>query len=154
MNHESFSPPEHAWAVNDANVQSYRAFGVTSQSLLLVCGVVAAASSLAEWAVCGLAAIGLAQLLLVWCQPVWARVKIVDYYKLQCGLTEAEQRQFQRSCREAEYVRDPVARARANEALGRPGLSWLRETRRRFDVLLPLMYATAWAVVIGARLAK
>jgi len=149
---DPFRRPEEAWPVYEANVQQYRVIGITSQSFLLTVGSIAFGSAaLTKWAFLLIASLGLLHIWFLWCQPVWARVKIVDYFKFQVPLAEGDQRAFQGNHSEHDYVHDGAKRATANAALGKPELQWLRETRRRFDVLMPLVYALVWLVLLNAK---
>lgn len=140
-----------AWQIYESNVQQYRGLSVTVQSFFLTVGSLVATSSrdgIAAVSVMTLVAlVGLFHLVYVWHLPLRARHKIVDYYKFQidCGLDNDQIAELEAMCSPDRYVTDSQMRTKVNtEVFCKPQLKVFRQTRLKFDVVVPGLYALIW----------
>ena len=81
----------------------------------------------------------------MWVPVVYSRSKIVDYYKFQ---TDESIRTTVEKVTEQEYVKNKEKRNKINNEIGR---SNFRSTRKKVDIILPIMYTLIWFTLITAR---
>ncbi len=134
------------WSINESLLQSYRSIFMTSQSFLLAVGAIVSGKSLVVFL--AMFAVGLLAIWVVWFPVVRARHRIVDYYKFRDSLSQSVQSEV---CSEKEYVHDANLRRKANELFGIK-TNW-RPTRRKMDLLMPLLFSFVWGVLLAYELA-
>ena len=129
------------WSINETLLQSYRSIFVPSQSFLLAVGaIVSGRNSLVLYTT---AAISLVMIWIIWFPVVRSRHRIVDYYKYGVMLSETARSEL---CTEKEYVHDDKLRKKANMLFGIDS-NW-RSTRKKLDLLTPLLVTSLWVVLI------
>ena len=138
------------WAVYESNVQQYRVISATVQSFLLAVGSIwfSAVKPPPSYLLAMILFLGIAHILVVWVPVVHARIRIVDYYKGQLTLSEAVRAEIAAKCTEKEYeanpsLRDEIAKLYFDKDLQSP----VRDTRFKFDVLVPIGYALIWLLM-------
>lgn len=142
------------WQVYENNVQQYRILCVTVQSFFLAVGSLIATSSRDEFAAVAVmtivAIIGVVHLYFIWHLTLRARHKIVDYYKYQIDSELNEQNiiELKEICSQNEYVKNDEMRKRINfDYFNQTDLRVFRETRKKFDIFVPVLYAVIWFVL-------
>ncbi len=141
------------WGVFESNVQQYRTLGATVQSFFLAVGSLIATSAQDEppaLVMTAVSIIGIFHLYYIWFLPLRARHKIVDYYKFQieCGLDDAKIAQLESFCGQEEYVNNEAKRRSVNkDYFGKPDLKVFRQTRLKFDKVVPTLYGLIWGVL-------
>ena len=137
------------WAVYETNVQQYRVLSATVQSFLLTIGSILFT---AQPAVPGsllmfVFAVGIVHAIYVWPSVVFARIKVVDYYKFQhdLRLSDEVRGQLSKECDEKQYVNDRVLRELVNRKYFNSKVkSVWRLTRVKLDLFVPGTYALVW----------
>jgi hypothetical protein len=137
------------WAIYEANVQQYRVISATVQSFLLTIGSIlfTSSSNVPALLLTTIFVIGLAHILWIWIPIVYARHKIVDYYKFQhdCKLSEDERTALEKTCGESEYVVSVEKRKQVNkDFFKKADLKVWRLTRVKLDLIVPTAYAICW----------
>jgi hypothetical protein len=139
---------ERMWDANERLLQSYRLIFISSQSFMLAVGALFWGKSLFVLVATALISLGIVWG--VWVPVVFARHRIVDYYKHASRLTEPQRQQL---CSEAEYVSNARSRGQANELLNiRNNLGI---TRIKIDIVIPAAITLVWVIfVTSAYLAR
>ena len=137
------------WAVYEANVQQYRVLSATVQSFLLAIGSILFTTSkpVPGLLLMLIVALGVGHIAWVWIPVVFARHKIIDYYKFQhdLKLTPDTRAELERLCSEKQYGNDPVLRREVNaKYFGNAQLKVWRPTRVKLDIAVPLAYVAFW----------
>ena len=137
------------WAVYEANVQQYRVLSATVQSFLLAIGSILFTTSkpVPGFLLMLIVALGVGHIAWVWVPIVFARHKVIDYYKFQHDrkLTPETRLELERLCTEKQYIRDRTLRRLVNERyFGDANLRVWRPTRVKLDVVVPLAYVAFW----------
>lgn len=142
--------PGQNWAVYEANVQQYRVLSATVQSFLLTVGSIffTSSQSVPGLLLMMIFALGVAHVLWIWIPVVYARHKVVDYYKFQHDrrLSEEDRLRLASMCTEKQYVKSARLRRQVNaEFFGDDEIRVWRLTRIKFDLVVPLAYVAFWA---------
>lgn len=136
------------WGIYEANVQQYRVISATVQSFLLTIGsILFTASNVPASLQLMIFCIGLVHIVWIWIPIVYARNKIVDYYKFQhdCNLSEDERIALKKACDENEYVTSANKRRLVNkDFFNKADLTVWRLTRIKLDLIVPAAYAICW----------
>lgn len=137
------------WAIYEANVQQYRVLSATVQSFLLAIGSIlfTASKPVPPLLLMLVVALGLGHIFWIWIPIVYARHKVVDYYKFQYdrNLAPEVRAELRALCTEKQYIEDPLRRRTVNETyFGDAKLKVWRETRMKLDLFVPLAYASLW----------
>lgn len=138
MNHET------AWATYEANVQAYRGSFNSTQSILLAFGALVYSQSNTNifTLIC---AISLIQIWWIWFRVIRSRIFIVDYHKIfidQKYITPSPEDKIG----EKEYVKNSAARKKFNED-AKMDTNW-RQSRKKMDIYLPIMYTVLWLIML------
>ena len=129
------------WAVNESLLQAYRSTFISSQSFFLAVGAIFSGKN--PTLVYVTAAVGLFVIGAIWWPVVFARHRIVDYYKFSARLDPA---QLATLCSEDDYVNNAGLRAQANAAFGIK--KNLRRTRWKLDVAMPALFTVVWLTLL------
>jgi hypothetical protein len=132
---------ERMWSANERLLQSYRLIFILSQTFML--GVGALFWGVSWIVLCLVGGISVCIIWGVWVPVVFARHRIVDYYKHACTLTDTE---FGSLCTEAEYVSNADSRRKANELFKIHGN--LGVTRLKLDIIVPSALSLLWVVFV------
>jgi hypothetical protein len=137
------------WTIYEANVQQYRVLSATVQSFLLTIGSILFTSTqpVPGLLLMMIFGIGVLHVLWVWVPVVYARHKVIDYYKFQhdCNLTEEQRAQLANVCTEKQYVKLRDLRKPVNkEYFNNSNLSVWRLTRVKLDLAVPIAYVVFW----------
>jgi len=128
------------WNVNETLLQSYRSIFISSQSFLLAVGVILLDKS--DLILLFISILSLVMIWVVWFPVVVSRHKIVDFYKYQAKYPDKII-----DCREEVYVHDLNKRKQVN-AVFELKTNW-RETRKKLDLYLPIMFSLVWILLGG-----
>jgi hypothetical protein len=129
------------WSANERLLQSYRSIFISSQTFMLAVGALFWGKS---WIVlCVVGGISVCVIWAVWVPVVFARHKIVDYYKHACSLTESQRESL---CTETVYVRNADSRRKTNELFDIR--SNLGVTRLKIDIVVPASLTLLWIVFV------
>lgn len=134
---------ERMWEANERLLQTYRLIFIPSQSFMLAVGAIVWGKSLFVLVGVGLISVGIIWGL--WVPIVFARHKLVDYYKHASVLTEPQRSTL---CSEADYVKNPVQRCKANEQL--KIRSNLGVTRIKIDIVIPASFTLIWLIFVAS----
>ena len=129
------------WHNNENLLQSYRQIFVGSQAFMLAVGAILF-STADDWLLVLIAVLAAVIIWYIWFLVVLARHKAVDYHKyitLNGGVSDGV-------CSEDDYINNKELRIRTNEILGIP-THW-RPTRKKIDLYLPVIYSTAWVLLV------
>jgi hypothetical protein len=148
MNKESL---ENRWATYESNVQQYRVLSATVQSFLLAVGSILYTQNGVPNALLFLVTLlAVLHIRFIWFDVVRARHLIIDYYKFQhySVLTEEQLTDLYTNYPETRYVHEKEAREKVNsEFFKRPTLKLWRQTRIKFDIVVPSGYFLIWAAL-------
>ena len=141
--------PAQNWAVYEANVQQYRVLSATVQSFLLAIGSILFTTSkpVPGLLLMMIAVMGVGHVAWVWIPVVFARHKVIDYYKYQHDkkLSVEARAELEQFCGEKQYVKKSALRRAVNEKFfGDPSLRVWRLTRVKLDLVVPLAYVAFW----------
>ncbi len=129
---------------NEDLLQSYRSIFISSESFLLAVGAIFLEKSLLLLIITS--TIGLIMIWCLWFPIVRARHLIVDYYKYQAKTPAIDAP----ICSVNDYVHNRKLRKETNKTLGIP-TNW-RETRKKVDLFLPVLFSIVWVSLIAAEL--
>lgn len=137
------------WAIYEANVQQYRVLSATVQSFLLAIGSILFTTSkpVPGLLLILIVILGIGHIVWVWIPVVFARHKVIDYYKFQHDrrLTVERREELEKVCSERQYVQDRTLRAQVNkDFFNNPKLRVWRLTRVKLDLVVPLAYLVFW----------
>lgn len=130
------------WTLNESLLQSYRGIFIGSQSFLLAVGAMFAQTPKLNWALVGLALLSVYVIWRMWFPIVPSRARIVDYYKFKSD--SAYDSAFE-GITEDDYVRNDDVRESVNSEICKN--NW-RETRRKVDIGLPVIFTIIWTMLI------
>lgn len=141
--------PGQNWAVYEANVQQYRVLSATVQSFLLAIGSILFTTSkpVPGLLLMLILFLGVGHVAWVWIPVVFARHKVIDYYKFQHDkkLTPGVRTELEQFCCEKQYVKNPTLRRAVNKKyFGDADLQVWRLTRVKLDLVVPLAYVAFW----------
>lgn len=141
------------WSVYEANVQQYRILSATVQSFLLAVGAILyTQQNVPNLLMMLVAILGLLHIRFIWFEVVRARLFVIDYHKFQhySELSATELAELRDKFPESRYVHDREARDEVNTRFfKKPKLRVWRETRWKFDIVVPLGYATMWIALLA-----
>ncbi len=129
---------------NEELLQSYRSIFISSESFLLAVGAIFLEKSLLLLIITS--TIGLIMIWFLWFPIVRARHLIVDYYKYQAQTTVNDGL----ICSMKDYVHNRKLRKETNKTLEIP-TNW-RETRKKVDLYIPILFSIVWVSLIAAEL--
>jgi len=139
------------WGIYENAVQSYRTIFISSQSFILVVGVLLFEKSV--WLFMPLALISLLVIWYIWFPVVKARHRIVDYYKYALELTDEERAKLSEWCTEKQYVNNIDKRREFNKKCGPEEGNW-RLTRKKIDLMIPCLFTFLWLLLMGMHIGK
>lgn len=147
---------ETKWSTYEANVQAYRSNMIASQSFLLAVGALLLEKSFVLLSVC--VAVAMIQLWYIWFRVIWARTKIVDYYKFDLrnrydarGNPAENEEDF---LDEDTFIHNAKVRNHVYENLGmykKKLKQKFRTTRFKLDVLIPVSFSVIWLGMLVVR---
>lgn len=147
---------DNAWAINDANLQSYRNMYLSSQSIMLATGAILIEKGVIL--VVLLAIIALVQIYWIWVPIMYYRGIIVDFYKFKLGEhfdwngdfveEKAEYPLTDSIYCESKKIREKVNYLYGNKICNKKMFSNRRMTRRKLDVLMPVSMTLMWMLYI------
>lgn len=156
------------WAIYEGNTQAYRSNMVATQSLLMaVAAIFFDKNTILTLSVC---IIGLIIQWAIWFRVISSRMIISDFHKFNAlyefskkvndeGMMIDPSDSNQKELTEQIYVKEKDVQKRANAALvqisGNPSLktNW-RLTRKKLDLVLPIVFSIIWIAMIGFKLAN
>lgn len=140
------------WAVYESNVQQYRVISVTVQSFFLAVGSIWFSATPPPPLIFKifLFLIGVSHIVFIWMPIVFARLKIVDYYKIQIDLSDEDRRNLaslytENMYRESETIRIQVREMFPQIKIQNP----MRTTRIKLDIVVPIAYFFIWALMLA-----
>ena len=135
---------KNAWEINESLLQSYRTTFIISQSVFVVLGGLLLNNTIQNSLMLLLAIIILFIIWYFWFSAVRARALVVDYYKIQVMFDFSNQVEL---CKNVdEYVNNLTKRRAMNRVAGIKS-NW-RDTRIKFDLLLPVIYTIVWILFV------
>lgn len=133
--------------INQSLLKSYRLIFISMQLLLLIAGtIVLFKSSLILYIISGIALI---VIWWVWVPVVSSRHRLIDFNKYMAEASDDLKNRIRKICPEGEtgYVHNKSIREKVNELFGLES-NW-RETRRKIDIWLPVLFSIAWLTLAG-----
>ncbi|MBR3904226.1 MAG: hypothetical protein IKJ51_00750 [Clostridia bacterium] len=147
---------ETKWSTYEANVQAYRSNMIASQSFLLAVGALLLEKSFVLLSVC--VAVAMIQLWYIWFRVIWARTKIVDYYKFDLrNRYDAQGKPAENAedfLDEDTFIHNAKVRNHVYENLGmykKKLKQKFRTTRFKLDVLIPVSFSVIWLGMLVVR---
>lgn len=147
---------DNAWAINDANLQSYRNMYLSSQSIMLAVGAILIEKGVIL--IFLLAIIALVQIYWIWIPIMYYRGVLVDFYKFKLGehfdwngdfVEEISEHPLTESiyC-DSKKIREKVNYIYHDKIYKDKPFSNRRKTRRKLDVLMPISMTLMWVLYI------
>lgn len=141
------------WSVYEANVQQYRILSATVQSFLLAVGsILYTQKEVPNFLLLLVSVMGILHIRFIWFEVVRARLLVIDYHKFQhySNLSIKEVTELKDKYPENRYIHDRDARREVNSRFFKnPDLKVWRETRWKFDIVVPIGYACMWAALLA-----
>lgn len=138
------------WAVYESNVQQYRVISVTVQSFFLAVGSIWFSQVTTPKALLiALFIFGVGHISYVWMPIVFARIRIVDYYKGQLDLSAEKREELINYCTEDQFRSNAKMRNEVVDKYFSAKLqTTVRTTRFKLDVIVPCSYAVIWVFML------
>lgn len=147
---------DNSWAINDANLQSYRNMYLSSQSIMLAVGAILIEKGVIL--VVLLAIIALVQIYWIWVPIMYYRGIIVDFYKFKLGehfdwngdfVEEIAEHPLTDSiyC-DNKKIREKVNYLYYDKVYKEKPFSNRRTTRCKLDILMPISMTLMWVLYI------
>lgn len=148
------------WSINDANLQSYRGFFLSSQSIMIAVGAIMLNNNYVLTLI--ISAIAIFQICYVWIPVIYYRTLIVDFYKFNLGERfdsngDLMNESNQSNLTEKIYCNKPEIRKKVNEHLSinmEKPFKNMRDTRRKIDCTLPISMLLIWMIFIFESIIK